>query len=172
MGKESAGQLREICDTVTKNLRALEVLEQPIQHWDAVIIFLVTSKLDKQTARDWESYKKAGELSTLDELQTFLCQKADTLNNLQNTISDSRIQKTNKSFFASNISCYLCNGSHPIYNCDQFLPIKERIKKVKGLKLCSNCLRNSYADKNCQSRAKNAKKNHNTLLHVNFKEQS
>jgi hypothetical protein len=107
-------------------------------------------------------------LSTLDELQTFLCQKADTLNNLQNTISDSRIQKTNKSFFASNISCYLCNGSHPIYNCDQFLrlPIKERIKKVKGLKLCSNCLRNSYADKNCQSRAKNAKKKTTTRCYM------
>lgn len=52
--KESAKSLRGLIDTVFKHLRILKTLGQPIKEWDSIIIYIVTSKLDKVTLREWE----------------------------------------------------------------------------------------------------------------------
>lgn len=177
---ESAAQLRELSDTVTKHLRSLDALQQPTDQWDRIIIYLVTSKLDRQTARDWESYKIVGELPSLEELKTFLSFRADMLDNLNRFRVDTfkpQKPKVVKSYTSSNCSCYLCKGAHAIYNCDQFLalPIKERLDKVNSLKLCSNCLRNNHLSKDCNTRfqgCRKCKQKHNTLLHIDKPDQS
>lgn len=184
VNRESANNLREMSDTITKNLRALDALGQPTEHWDAIIVFVITSKFDKQTARDFETFKIKGELPTIAELKQFLNSKADLLDNLSlchrnegETKQDKgfKSNKVNKTFVSSNVTCYQCKASHAIYHCDQFLqlPVQERIMKVKALRLCNKCLR-QHGNKHCFYRGNGCKicrADHNTLLHVSTPEQ-
>lgn len=57
LSKESAGRLRNLIDGVNKHLRALSTLELPTVHWDALIIYLISQKLDKTSDREWERFK-------------------------------------------------------------------------------------------------------------------
>ncbi|KAG7297753.1 hypothetical protein JYU34_018477 [Plutella xylostella] len=40
-----------------KNLRALNTLGEPTDSWDTLIIYMVVSKLDAVTEREWEQHK-------------------------------------------------------------------------------------------------------------------
>ncbi|KOB74484.1 Uncharacterized protein OBRU01_09015, partial [Operophtera brumata] len=42
--KESSVILKRVIDQLNKNLRALESLGQPIEHWDTLLIYIVTQK--------------------------------------------------------------------------------------------------------------------------------
>jgi len=65
--------------------------------------------------------------------------------------------------------CYLCNGAHLIYFCEKFLdlPVPDRIKEVRRLKLCMNCLRNDHYAKTCKlGSCRECSEKHNTLCHL------
>ncbi|CAH2102287.1 unnamed protein product [Euphydryas editha] len=88
MNKESPKQIRTLIDTVLRNLRALKTLNEPTDHWDTLIIYLIASKLDVCTEKEWENYKGSVTYATqkdsslklkLDDLLTFLRNRADTL---------------------------------------------------------------------------------------------
>lgn len=51
---ESASELRKMLDILSKHLQSLESLGQPVKHWDTLIIYILSGKLDKITAREWE----------------------------------------------------------------------------------------------------------------------
>ncbi|XP_028166144.1 uncharacterized protein LOC114356943 [Ostrinia furnacalis] len=55
--KESARALRNIIDIVNKNLRSLKTLKVPTEHWDILVIHIVSNKLDPATVRDWEVHR-------------------------------------------------------------------------------------------------------------------
>jgi len=80
MKEESASSLRNAIDTLNKHLRALNVLGQSTEHWDALLIFLISNKLDSITAREWE---KERDLPTLDEFKGFLNSRASLLETLE-----------------------------------------------------------------------------------------
>lgn len=64
--------------------------------------------------------------------------------------------------------CYLCQGQHLIYSCKQFLRLspEDRMREVKQLKLCINCLKNDHFVKNCRSSScRQCGEKHNTLCH-------
>lgn len=48
--KESANGLRNLIDIFKKHLYALKTLNLPTEHWDAILIHLVTQKLDKTSS--------------------------------------------------------------------------------------------------------------------------
>ncbi|GLV41810.1 hypothetical protein CBL_02995 [Carabus blaptoides fortunei] len=54
VGKESASKIRKLVDTVSKNLRALDQLEQPTSQWNTLLVYIISTKLDAATAREWE----------------------------------------------------------------------------------------------------------------------
>lgn len=142
--RESASGLRNLVDTVYKNLRALETLNQPVNNWDALIIFIISTKLDKTTAREWE--KQKGESATLDDMSKFQFQFS----------------------FSSVSKCSFCKQPHTIYTCKDFLEldVPERVKRVTDLKLCPNCLCTGHPVKACHSGpCKKCKVKHNSLLH-------
>uniref|UniRef100_A0A6P7GZH2 Uncharacterized protein LOC114348871 n=1 Tax=Diabrotica virgifera virgifera TaxID=50390 RepID=A0A6P7GZH2_DIAVI len=53
--KECHVELRNILHGMNRHLRALKVLEEPVDSWDALIIHLFSIKLDSTTRREWES---------------------------------------------------------------------------------------------------------------------
>lgn len=176
LSKESATGLRNLTDNVYKHLRALETLKQPVQHWDTLLIFVITSKLDKQTIREWEKRKISEEFPKLDDLSDFIRTRADWLETIEINHSSAKVTKEkeirggskNVSLLVASRTCNFCKQNHVIYYCDEFLKLNvpDRIKKVNDLKLCSNCLCKGHNSKICKAGScRHCKFKHNTLLH-------
>lgn len=53
--KESYLDLRKLLDTLTQELRSLEVIGVPIKEWDPLIIHIFSKRLDQVTKREWEN---------------------------------------------------------------------------------------------------------------------
>lgn len=84
MSKEFAKGMRAILNNLTKNMRALSQIGLPTTSWDVPIVYLLSTKLDKNTAREWESYKsKAKNNPSLEDFILFLNSKAELLDNLE-----------------------------------------------------------------------------------------
>lgn len=187
--KESHLLLRELLSAISKNLRALKTLGQPVEKWDTLIIFLITNKLDSISKREWESYKIEGDLPTLEEMKTFLkgkCELLETLSltqlNNTNTLNKPKFQKphnsTSNSFVATSanpnpikeIFCVFCKQPHSIHHCEEFkqLPVSSRITEAKTKRLCINCLKPNHSSWHCKStNCRSCGRKHHTLLHLN-----
>uniref|UniRef100_A0A2A4K5Q9 DUF1758 domain-containing protein n=1 Tax=Heliothis virescens TaxID=7102 RepID=A0A2A4K5Q9_HELVI len=81
---ESSSQIRKLIDTVLRNLRALNSLDEPTENWDTLVIYLIVTKLDASTEREWENHKGAmffrrKDKGKLDDLLSFLRNRADML---------------------------------------------------------------------------------------------
>ncbi|KAJ8965330.1 hypothetical protein NQ314_004210 [Rhamnusium bicolor] len=92
LNRESFSELRKMLDTLSKHLRSLQTLNQPIEHWDTLLIYILTNKLDKTTARDWEETKvhvpgnnRNNKMPTLNDFKLFIKNKADLLETLTKT---------------------------------------------------------------------------------------
>jgi hypothetical protein len=182
VSNKSANSLRSLLDGVNTHLAALRSLTINTESWDPVLIYLVSSKIDFATKRDWETTLKSNELPTFEEFRAFLTQRCLTLQSIQyNPINQNskviHVPKTNtqnnKNFSIQqsypNNNCPKCKQSHSLYQCEEFLnlPINNRIDEVKRLKVCFNCLRPSHDAKSCRSNStcKNCANKHHTLLH-------
>lgn len=179
--KESARALRNLIDTVNKHLRSLGTLGQPTEFWDTLLIYIITSKLDKSTAKEWEKYKIASENPSLEDMQTFLSSRADLLETLEVNHGikatrdlNPRIHGRQTALTSSHTVCYNCKDSHRIHKCEDFLKlsIPNRITKIRQLRLCQNCLCSGHNEGQCRSgTCQKCKGRHNTLLHVNAESQ-
>jgi hypothetical protein len=182
VSNKSANSLRSLLDGVNTHLAALRSLTINTESWDPVLIYLVSSKIDFATKRDWETTLKSNELPTFEEFRAFLTQRCLTLESIQyNPINQNskvtHVPKTNtqnnRNFPIQqsnpNNNCPKCKQSHSLYQCEEFLnlPINNRIDEVKRLKVCFNCLRPSHDAKSCRSNStcKNCANKHHTLLH-------
>nr|XP_037866761.1 uncharacterized protein LOC119628499 isoform X1 [Bombyx mori] len=185
--KESSKSLRYLIDVTNKNIRALKTLKQPTEHWDTLIIFMISQKLDSSTSRYWEEHRnKLSEPPTLNQFIFFIenqinllekieenskinLKSKETNNNNYNNKSTNYIIQSNSNQIQSNHSkCPLCNENHLLYTCETFrsLPTEVRIEKAKKFKVCMNCLRLGHTDRTCKlSHCKYCKARHNTLLH-------
>lgn len=194
--KESCTCIRRLIDITNTNLRALKTLKQPVEQWDRIIVFLLESKLDTSTSKDWEQYRGSnlGDFPTLSELIKFLENKSDYLASLeesQQTIKDSLKQKsinlntntsinknqTKQNYTKTKINfkpkekqCAMCNQNHNLFMCESFrnASIETRHAKVKDANLCSNCLRPGHTTQKCKclTNCKYCNQRHNTLLHM------
>ncbi|XP_044766260.1 uncharacterized protein LOC123322380 [Coccinella septempunctata] len=179
--KESSYKLRKLVDDLSKHLRSLEQLEQNTKNWDPLLIFLASSKLDAKTLSEWEKHSLSCDNPTLENLQTFLRNRADLLETLEFKSGSSRyvadenkrkdFRQSSKSLVSNNstaLSCFFCKDSHSIYKCESFLglSLEKRIEFVKQANLCNICLLNNHSSKKCRSGpCKKCKAWHNTLLH-------
>ncbi|XP_048487283.1 uncharacterized protein LOC105396586 isoform X3 [Plutella xylostella] len=184
IASESSSALRNIIDSTNKNLRALASLGQPTDHWDTLIIHIMSNKLDSNTMRQWEEQKNT--MNSFPSLQLFLkfiSDRADLLDTLhtnktnnntitfQNkTIPTKHIQKNNyiQKSQPNSMICPMCKNNHYLFTCQQFrnLSVIDRIQRVSQYPVCKNCLRPGHADSNCTlTHCKYCKLKHNTLLH-------
>lgn len=156
-------------------MRALELLGEPTNQWDTLIIFNMTGKLDKRSLREWEECKnrmRQDQTPSLLEFKQFLKSRADLLDTIQPISRETKGQVKYKSFVASGgekqIVCSLCHKNHAIYNCSTFLDlnVNDRSKKIKQLKLCFNCLKPNHVSRKCNaSTCRKCKGKHHTLIH-------
>lgn len=94
--RESEKSLRFLVDHVTKNLRALSSLGQPTDHWDLLIIYILSSKLDNRTIVKWEEYRNTlNDVPSLEQFNKFLIDRADVLESLNRNkyVNNSSVPK-------------------------------------------------------------------------------
>ncbi|KAJ0169222.1 hypothetical protein K1T71_015282 [Dendrolimus kikuchii] len=185
--RENGSLMRNMVDTINENLRALATLGEPTDHWDTIIIFIMSKKLDNASSRQWEEYRNtlAGNNSpSLQQFLKFLNNRADLLDTVQeqnvqasqsnNTkgfiVTSNNITSTykNKLNYTKNPMCPMCSDNHFLFACPTFktLSVDLRIKKVTEARVCKNCLRPGHINKNCRlSHCKYCQLKHNTLLH-------
>lgn len=128
--RESHQDLRCLFDTATQNLRALKMLKQPTEHWDTLMVYLISTKFDNKTKREWESRRPMNTIATMEHMEKFLKARCQFLENLHSSESKSSVSskfpvQSNKQTFSqgkkqtatfinvNNLSCALCNGNHP-----------------------------------------------------------
>ena len=179
--------LRRLIDSVRTHMRALESLGQPVEQWSTILIYLVASKLDYTTRRDWKLYAVKDDpenLPTMDNLFEFLTQRSHTLElvegskSKQDTGQPNVQKKTDKKVSLASTtppSCEYCQGEHFIYRYEKFadLSMQEKKQEVRKRQLCYNCLRKGHYLPACTaSKCKKCSEKHNTLLHSDEKEDS
>ncbi|KAH0822603.1 hypothetical protein GEV33_000188 [Tenebrio molitor] len=74
--------LRQILQTATSHLKALEAIKRPVDHWDDLLIYLISSKFDYQTTVALESTLSTA-IPVMKHLTDFLNQRCQILESLE-----------------------------------------------------------------------------------------
>lgn len=189
--QESAKEIQELVDHVQKHLRVLQTMKLPTDQWGDLIIYLIERKLDRTTRRRWEEHIEDKEIVVTSTIMEFLqkhCQllrrsavnyemgksrsnEGERDNSSRQRGPSARLRKSASALAVTTQErkCYLCQGQHLIYGCKTFLnlSIEDRIKEMKRLKLCLNCLRPDHFARICRSSfCKECGERHNTLCHA------
>ncbi len=175
----SSISVRALIDTTKECTRSLETLSIPVQHWDAILVFLIFQKLDSSSRELWEQQLKDSKIPSLDEMYTFLEQRARALS-AGAVAAPSRSQAPRihhqrqppQNFHVDTSSqCKLeCGGtSHPLFACNKFrnMTVSDRINQIKQTNSCFNCLSEGHSVANCgnQHSCKNCGQRHHTMIH-------
>ena len=86
----------------------------------------------------------------------------------KSTKTGNQIPLLDNNFVTKHCAC--CQGSHPIFSCQQFLKesVKSRIKIIQENNLCYNCLGQNHVASKCYSKrtCNICGEKHNSLLHL------
>ncbi|XP_011691714.1 PREDICTED: uncharacterized protein LOC105452372 [Wasmannia auropunctata] len=182
----SAKTSKDLCalrDQTVAAVQALKNLERPVEHWDDILVFLVSQKLDSKSREALEL--KLGDTvdsPTFRDLTQFMDCRIRALEALGPVHSKERTSENAKSakhhILAShsaatiNFVCPVCNHNHLLYQCSTFLSQtpSQRGELIRKFKRCINCFSAKHMVKECtSSRAcKKCNKKHHTLLHLDM----
>ena len=184
--RESPTSIRSLKENAQMHVNALKALNLPVDTWDAILIYIICQKLDKNTRRVWERSLENEQMPTFKELIEFLNkqERGDDFEVINTNLIKQQAKpkyetKTNNGTRASRhghtfvgmqqaANCTYCGGNHNIYSCEEFLKLKpqNRANEARNKKLCMNCLKNNHFTKQCfASNCKKCNKKHNSLLH-------
>lgn len=175
----SSDSILSTIDLINKNTRALKNLNVPVDHWDVILSVIVSEKLDSRLLCEFDEYIDNKEL-TIGNMLSFLNKKSDHLTKLSLTTDTHKNAQVKgyKTDFKRHANmcvsegfrgkCYICNESHAIINCANFINVdpRKRFNLVKSKSLCVNCLRPGHGVSFCRSRGcTKCNHKHHTLLH-------
>ncbi|XP_062716752.1 uncharacterized protein LOC134292062 [Aedes albopictus] len=182
LSKESGKDLRKLHTDLNKHVAVINQLGIPTQAWDKIIVILISQKLDPFTYKEWENDTNPTELPSLNNFNSFLERRCQTLearevNRLsQLSISTGMkpaIRATPRPMLAhpsTQVPCLLeCPTPHPLFMCPKFTEKhpSERIDTLRILGLCFNCMRSNHMANVCQARCcQKCGAKHNTMLHI------
>lgn len=176
VNRESHSALRNFLDTFQKHYRCLLNLGEPIESSKTVLIYLLLSKLDNSTKREWEIKTKdtvSPEIDTFIKFLTDRCMILESIDTKSLELTDKKFTQKPK-YVHTSMNKYFCvycqNTEHGISYCEGFLNlnVSSRLEKAKGLGLCVNCLRRGHSARSCTSKfsCQICGKKHNRLLHL------
>ncbi|KYQ53944.1 hypothetical protein ALC60_05723 [Trachymyrmex zeteki] len=168
--KESSVSLSALIDTALKHIYSLQALEQPVEGWDALLLHLIGSKVDKRTQMEWEKSLDGSQLPTLEQYLKFLRNRYHVLEAIPKDANKAAIGKTKQVLLGtqSKVICHVCGKLHNIQNCEEFKAMSQSDKSeaIKRAGLCFNCFRANHKVLACKaSNCKKCDRKHHTLLH-------
>ncbi|CAL8068951.1 unnamed protein product [Orchesella dallaii] len=149
-------------------------MKQPTEHWNSILIYITTEKLDPETKKYWAMKLVGTSIPTFNDLNQFLEQ------HIRGLMASGQLGKSAKSIsqgktaashhISSNSKCVICDTEHSVYQCKTFVSatVAERNNLVKKHRLCFNCLRNDHRLSTCKSYStcRKCQKKHHTMLHL------
>lgn len=176
--KESAVELRKLVDNCTKNVDALKNLDLPVAGLgEAMLINLISSKMDPGTRKDWETNQVAGALPQYGATMNFMKERCKVLEKISiNTKTDADTVKPPRSVAKSHTlatmagqKCSVCKNEHELWRCDDFkkISVSEKYDILRKSGSCYNCLQRGHRTNECPSSSscKKCGKRHHTFLH-------
>ena len=170
---------KSFINTVDRHIHSLDSLNISLQDSHVLLIPLLVSNLEPKLSREWEiktaTLPRTG-LPSYAEFRSFMLLQLEThiINNSKETSkhfstnTSPNFKSRTNSYASLTVTCFVCRDGHFIYQCNQFLkqdPLT-RMKTVKSLTLCTNCLRKDHFLRDCKaSKCKTRENSHNTLLH-------
>lgn len=182
MVRESSLELRALIDDCTKRVESLEFHKLKMDKMaEAVVITLLTSKLDPSTRRSWEASCEHGKLPVYEDTIAFLRKHSYVLERCEQNMASLKpkvvMPKTPTPTFTSKAhsvlmstdGCWMCGSDHPIEECEAFkdLNVDERYTKTKQLGVCFGCLERGHRTTSCKKNpaCPVCKKKHHALMH-------
>lgn len=172
--KATANNLRTFIDTTHEAITSIEILDVPIDDWDPIVVFLMESRFDDETKKQWEIHLKGSkEIPKFNDMCMFLETQFNILNASEHTNIDYGEKRQTKIAAVKmqdySVKCEICQENHFIFFCPVFdsWNVNERKKWVKDSNRCFRCLnkhilgqcRTRFTCKQCNS------SKHNTKLH-------
>ncbi|XP_053686159.1 uncharacterized protein LOC128735701 [Sabethes cyaneus] len=184
MKKECHDSLNRLIDEYERNLLMLEKMGERTDNWSTLLVFMLSSRLDPSTMRQWETHRKSSNVPSYEELIDFLRSHSLILQSvvasknrsseptrftpsLQHSIN--KMKTAHPAISPPQNSCPFCKQiAHSPYHCEKFrsMTVAQRFEAAKKNMLCINCLSRSHLVKNCSSGAcRVCNKRHHTMLH-------
>ena len=186
--RADAESLEKLYSSVCDHLRVISSKGELVQHWDPMLLHIVTSKLDTVTRTAWETHISMDEKVTFEKLKQFLLARCRVLAAIPQDRSRPAPLTTKSTFppqrfrnahaFTENYqeatpnykTCIKCKEErHPLFKCQEFrkLTVDEKIKFVQINRHCFNCLAPTHTVAGCNSQRRcfECGEKHNTLLH-------
>ncbi|XP_055621911.1 uncharacterized protein LOC129765534 [Toxorhynchites rutilus septentrionalis] len=184
MRKECFESLNRLIDEYERNLKILEKLDEHPDDWSTILVFMLSSRLDPVTIRNWETHRKSTNIPTYNELVDFLRGHSLVLQSVaaskprlsdpprMSSVSRSntfKLTSVHSAVSPSQKTCPFCKKSpHSPFQCETFrkMTATERYGATKKNSLCINCLSSSHLVKSCSSGAcRVCNQKHHTMLH-------
>ncbi|XP_058448889.1 uncharacterized protein LOC131428849 [Malaya genurostris] len=178
--KESASGLSDLVDNFEKHIKILATLEDEKDHWNSVLVELLSSRLDPSSQREWESECSDAERPQYTNLVDFINKRGRMLQSLKLSHSQNSIVAVDvrqpRARTISNVAtsdhvvkCVACKHAHLLFQCDVFrgMSPQQRFELVKKHGICINCLKGQHFATNCTGGVcKYCNQKHHTLLHL------
>ncbi|XP_076385707.1 uncharacterized protein LOC105663446 [Megachile rotundata] len=122
--RESLSGLRNLIDNTNNNLLALKALGEPTDSWDTLIIYLLTSKLDSHTQREWE--RKMNQIQgnvTLQDMMNFLKNHYYTSNTSPYTHTAPSTSKQN----TSNVNAHTITDTQETLTAQTVITLENKV---------------------------------------------
>ncbi|XP_062713282.1 uncharacterized protein LOC134290227 [Aedes albopictus] len=175
--RETAVELHSLIEKFQANVKVLKQLGERTEHWDVLLIHLLSTRLDSVTRRDWEEYAEANDVNKFQQLIEFLQRRVNVLETVggRSVETSVSVKKFNAPRAANHGAsqfgswqCPACPGKHPLYACGEFFKMTadEKEQQVRRNRLCRNCLRRGHMAKECpsESSCRKCRGRHHTLL--------
>lgn len=79
MPRDSAYELKFLLDTYNNIFQSLRLLNQPIEHWGILMVYLMASKLSPDTLKAWKDTLDFNEVPTWDKFEAYLTHRIRNL---------------------------------------------------------------------------------------------
>ncbi len=196
---KSDTQIHALLDKVLVIIRGLKAVDEIINDtFSKFITYIVSSKLDPRTAKDWEnsidsisSYPSFNELEKFLRIRSFNAEDR-AVENIANYPKISKGVKPNsvekKSFIANSnvgsasvanvsnkLKCVVCQEAHFLNQCKSFIAktVFDRFEIIKKHKLCVKCFSPFHAVSDCKRpNCRHCNGNHHSMLHRENSSQS
>ncbi|XP_062715180.1 uncharacterized protein LOC134291448 [Aedes albopictus] len=70
--EDSPKELRRLLNECQRNVNALKQFGEPTDEWDTILVYMIASKLDGASRRDWETQTQDDDSPTFDEIVKFI----------------------------------------------------------------------------------------------------